>query len=167
MAGENSRELKEHILSLTKEHNVKFIRMWFTDILGLLKSFAITVEELEGALEEGMGFDGSSIEGFARIDESDMVAMPDPATFDLPAKYRVATVDAHSIAIKHRLGPKSAPIVNTAILGAFARATGIVSLEAVAEAVRESVPLKPEENVAATREEYGDVRCGMWDKEKR
>jgi glutamine synthetase len=83
MAGENDRELKEHILSLTKEHNVKFIRMWFTDILGLLKSFAITVEELEGALEEGMGFDGSSIEGFARIDESDMVAMPDPATFDL------------------------------------------------------------------------------------
>jgi glutamine synthetase len=83
MAGENNRELKEHILSLTREHDVKFIRMWFTDILGLLKSFAITVEELEGALEEGMGFDGSSIEGFARIDESDMVARPDPSTFDL------------------------------------------------------------------------------------
>ena len=49
----------------------------------MLKSFAITVEELEGALEEGMGFDGSSIEGFARIDESDMVAMPDPDTFQL------------------------------------------------------------------------------------
>ena len=57
--------------------------MWFTDILGYLKSFAITVEELEGALEEGMGFDGSSIEGFARIDESDMIAMPDPDTFQL------------------------------------------------------------------------------------
>ena len=56
---------------------------WFTDILGILKSFAITVEELEGALEEGMGFDGSSIEGFARIDESDMVAMPDPDTWQL------------------------------------------------------------------------------------
>ncbi|MBI4332159.1 MAG: type I glutamate--ammonia ligase [Chloroflexi bacterium] len=57
--------------------------MWFTDILGFLKSFSITVEELEGALEIGMGFDGSSIEGFARIDESDMVAMPDPTTFTL------------------------------------------------------------------------------------
>ncbi|MBI4288358.1 MAG: glutamine synthetase [Chloroflexi bacterium] len=57
--------------------------MWFTDILGFLKSFAITVEELEGALTEGMGFDGSSIEGFARIDESDMMAVPDPSTFQI------------------------------------------------------------------------------------
>jgi glutamine synthetase len=55
--------------------------LWFTDILGFLKSFAITPEELEGALNEGMGFDGSSIQGFARIDESDMVAVPDPNTF--------------------------------------------------------------------------------------
>jgi len=82
----------------------------------------------------------------------------DPATFDLPAKYHVATVDASSIAIKYKLGPKSAPIVNTAILGAFARTTGIVSLEALAEAVREAVPIKPEENVAATREAYWEVR---------
>jgi glutamine synthetase len=76
-------EAKEYVLKMAKEHDVKFIRLWFTDILGMLKSFAITVEELEGALEEGMGFDGSSIEGFARIDESDMVAMPDPNTFQL------------------------------------------------------------------------------------
>jgi glutamine synthetase len=62
---------------------VKFVRLWFTDILGFLKSFAITSEELAGALEEGMGFDGSSIQGFARIDESDMVALPDPDTFCL------------------------------------------------------------------------------------
>lgn len=74
---------KEYILEMVKKHDVKFIRLWFTDILGYLKSFAITVEELEGALEDGMGFDGSSIEGFARIDESDMVAMPDPNTFEL------------------------------------------------------------------------------------
>ncbi len=74
---------KEDVLKMAKEQDVKFIRMWFTDILGFLKSFAITVEELEGALNEGMGFDGSSIEGFARIDESDMVARPDPATFRL------------------------------------------------------------------------------------
>jgi glutamine synthetase len=57
--------------------------MWFTDVLGVLKSFAITIDELETALNEGMGFDGSSIEGFCRIDESDMIAMPDPSTFRL------------------------------------------------------------------------------------
>ena len=68
---------------MAKEHDVKFIRLWFTDILGVLKSFAITVEELENALENGMGFDGSSIEGFCRIDESDMIALPDPDTFKL------------------------------------------------------------------------------------
>ena len=74
---------KEYVLRIAKELNVKFIRLWFTDILGFLKSFAITVEELEQALEEGVGFDGSSIEGFARIDESDMIALPDPNTFCL------------------------------------------------------------------------------------
>ena len=83
MANRSREEGKEYVLKMAKEHNVKFIRMWFTDILGFLKSFAITVEELEGALEEGMGFDGSSIEGFARIDESDMVALPDPDTFKI------------------------------------------------------------------------------------
>ncbi|MCX5886251.1 MAG: glutamine synthetase family protein [Proteobacteria bacterium] len=72
---------KEYVLKMVKENDVKFIRLWFTDILGFLKSFAITVEELEGAFSEGMGFDGSSIQGFARIDESDMIAMPDPNTF--------------------------------------------------------------------------------------
>ena len=74
---------REYVLKMAKEHDVKFVRMWFTDILGFLKSFSITVEELEGALDEGMGFDGSSIEGFARIDESDMMAKPDPTTFTL------------------------------------------------------------------------------------
>jgi glutamine synthetase len=75
------RKDKEYVLRLAKEHDVRFIRLWFTDILGFLKSFAITIDELEQALEEGMGFDGSSIEGFARIDESDMLAVPDPNTF--------------------------------------------------------------------------------------
>jgi glutamine synthetase len=74
---------KEQVLKMAREHDVKFIRLWFTDILGVLKSFAITIEELETALEEGMGFDGSSIQGYARIDESDMVAKPDPTTFQL------------------------------------------------------------------------------------
>ena len=74
---------RDYVLKFAKEHNVKFVRLWFTDILGVLKSFAVTVEGLEGALEEGMGFDGSSIEGFARIDESDMIAKPDPNTFQI------------------------------------------------------------------------------------
>jgi len=83
MAKRSKDEGKEYILKMAKDNDVKFIRMWFTDILGFLKSFAITREELEQALEDGMGFDGSSIEGFARIDESDMIAMPDPDTFQL------------------------------------------------------------------------------------
>ncbi len=75
-----SDQAKEQVLKTVRDNNVKFIRLWFTDILGMLKSFAISPDELELALEEGMGFDGSSIQGFARIDESDMVAMPDPST---------------------------------------------------------------------------------------
>ncbi len=74
---------KKDILKIAKERDVKFIRLWFSDITGQMKGFAITREELEGALEDGMGFDGSSIKGFARIDESDMIAMPDPTTFML------------------------------------------------------------------------------------
>lgn len=76
-----SVKTKKEVLELVKENDVKFIRLWFTDILGQLKSFAITTAELEKAFSEGMGFDGSSIKGFARIDESDMIAMPDASTF--------------------------------------------------------------------------------------
>ena len=83
MVNRSREEGKEQVRQMVKERGVKFIRLWFTDILGFLKSFAITVEELENALEDGMGFDGSSIEGFARIDESDMVALPDPGTFQM------------------------------------------------------------------------------------
>jgi glutamine synthetase len=74
---------EEFVLKTVKDNGVKFIRLWFTDILGLLKSFAITEKELELILKEGAGFDGSSIEGFVRIDESDMIAMPDPNTFQI------------------------------------------------------------------------------------
>ncbi|MFL5990643.1 MAG: glutamine synthetase family protein [Rubrobacteraceae bacterium] len=72
---------KQTVLQEAKDSNVKFIRLWFTDILGTLKSFAITVDELEDALDGGMGFDGSSITGYQDIEESDMIAMPDPSTF--------------------------------------------------------------------------------------
>jgi len=74
---------KENVLRTVEERGIRFIRLWFTDILGFLKSVAITKQELEAALEDGVGFDGSSIEGFARIDESDMVALPDPTTFSV------------------------------------------------------------------------------------
>ena len=73
----------EYVLKTASDMNVRFIRLWFTDVLGTLKSFAITTDELEGALAEGMGFDGSSIAGFARIEESDMMAHPDPSTFQV------------------------------------------------------------------------------------
>jgi glutamine synthetase len=73
----------EYVLRTVEERGIKFIRLWFTDVLGTLKSFAITPQELEGAFTEGMGFDGSSIEGFSRIQESDMVAFPDPSTFQI------------------------------------------------------------------------------------
>jgi len=69
------------VFKLVKEKKVRYIRLWFTDVLGFLKGFTITKDELPRALEDGMGFDGSSIEGFARIEESDMIARPDPTTF--------------------------------------------------------------------------------------
>jgi len=69
------------IMKLVKKNKVRYIRLWFTDVLGFLKGFTITVDELPRALGDGMGFDGSSIEGFARIEESDMIARPDPSTF--------------------------------------------------------------------------------------
>ncbi len=79
----DTKEAREFVLHTVREQDVKFIRLWFTDILGNLKGFAITVEELKEALERGKPFDGSSIEGFARHDESDMIALPDATTFTL------------------------------------------------------------------------------------
>ncbi len=82
MLQENGAEL-EYVLRSAQENDVKFIRLWFTDILGNLKGFAITVDDLVDAIEQGVGFDGASIEGFARFNESDMRAFPEPATFSL------------------------------------------------------------------------------------
>ena len=73
----------EYVLREARENDVKFVRLWFTDILGNLKGFASTVEELESSLTRGMGFDGSTIEGFARTDERDLYALPDPNTFNI------------------------------------------------------------------------------------
>ena len=76
-------QAKENVLKTVKDKDVKLISLWFTDILGFLKSFDITPRELEEALDNGTGFDGSSVEGFARIDESDMLVRPDPTTFQI------------------------------------------------------------------------------------
>jgi len=76
-------QAKQDILRQAEEANVKFVRMWFTDIIGTLKSFSLTVGELEDALDGGMGFDGSSITGYQDIEESDMIALPDPSTFKI------------------------------------------------------------------------------------
>ena len=73
----------EFVLRALEERDVRFVRLWFTDVLGFLKSVAIAPAELEGAFAEGIGFDGSAIQGFARVYEADMVAHPDPSTFQL------------------------------------------------------------------------------------
>src|SRR5689334_18447557 len=79
-------EARKDALKQMQDEGVEFVLLWFTDIEGHLKSFAITPSEIEGALDDGMGFDGSSITGFNAIEESDMVAIPDPRTYQvLPA----------------------------------------------------------------------------------
>ena len=74
---------QEYVLRAIEERDIRFIRLWFTDVLGILKSVAIAPAELEGAFDEGIGFDGSAIEGLARVYEADMVARPDPSTFQV------------------------------------------------------------------------------------
>ena len=74
---------QDYVLRTVEERGIRLVWLWFTDVLGFLKSFAVTSEELEQAFEEGIGFDGSAIEGFARVQESDMLARPDAATFQI------------------------------------------------------------------------------------
>lgn len=81
-----------------------------------------------------------------------------PSEFtELAKDYRIATVDAYNIAIKYRLGPKTSPIVNTAILGAFVKVTGVVKLPSLLDAIKEMVPIKPEDNAKAAEEAYNSV----------
>jgi glutamine synthetase len=74
---------EDFVLRALEERDVRFVRLWFTDVLGFLKSVAVAPAELEGAFSEGIGFDGSAIEGFARVYEADMLAKPDPSTFQI------------------------------------------------------------------------------------
>ncbi len=82
MSPEMSKQ-QEFVLRTVEERNIRFVRLWFTDVLGFLKSVAIAPAELNNAFDEGIGFDGSAIEGFARVTESDMLAKPDPSTFSI------------------------------------------------------------------------------------
>lgn len=74
---------QEYVLRTIEERDIGFVRLWFTDVLGKLKSVAVTSSELEGAFREGIGFDGSAVDGFARVQESDMLAVPDASTFQV------------------------------------------------------------------------------------
>ena len=74
---------QEFVLRALEEREIRFVRLWFTDVLGYLKSVAVAPAELDSAFDEGIGFDGSAIEGFARVHESDMLAKPDPSTFQV------------------------------------------------------------------------------------
>ena len=74
---------QDYVLRTVEERGIRFIQLWFTDVLGVPKAFAITPAELENALEEGMTFDGSAIDGFSRVQESDVLAKPDPRTFQI------------------------------------------------------------------------------------
>ncbi|MEI6120720.1 MAG: glutamine synthetase family protein [Actinomycetes bacterium] len=82
MSEEISRQ-EDFVLRTLEERNIRFVRLWFTDVLGFLKSVAIAPAELDNAFTEGIGFDGSAIEGYARLTESDMLAKPDAATFSV------------------------------------------------------------------------------------
>ncbi len=74
---------REYVLRTVEERGVRFVQLWFTDVLGIPKTFSITPAELENALDEGMTFDGSAIDGFSRVQESDVIACPDPKTFQI------------------------------------------------------------------------------------
>src|ERR1700709_405348 len=74
---------RDFVLRTIEERGVKFIRLWFTDVVGTLKSVAIAPAEVEGAFAEGLGFDGSAIEGLTRSYEADVLAHPDPTTFQI------------------------------------------------------------------------------------
>jgi glutamine synthetase len=97
MSAEISKQ-QEFVLRTLEERNIRFVRLWFTDVLGFLKSVAIAPAELENAFAEGIGFDGSAIEGFARVTESDMLAKPDPANSAMA--HRSSRNSAH--VLRHR-----------------------------------------------------------------
>jgi glutamine synthetase len=83
MALDGAQGQRDYVLRTVEERGIRFVQLWFTDVLGTPKGFNITPAELENALEEGMTFDGSAIDGFSRVQEADVLARPDPTTFQL------------------------------------------------------------------------------------
>ena len=111
---------QDYVLRTVEERGVRLIRLWFTDVLGQLKSFAISPAELENAFEEGMQFDGSSIDGFSRVQESDVLARPDPNTFELlPWGNRRRAVGPH--VLRHRSTYDGTPLRGRPPAGAEAQ----------------------------------------------
>jgi glutamine synthetase len=94
---------RDYVLRTVEERGVRLIRLWFTDVLGTLKSFAISPAELENALEDGMTFDGSSIDGYSRIQEADVLAIPDPTTFEVIPWVDPKTAEARIFCDVHNL----------------------------------------------------------------
>ena len=109
MEDEDAERQQDYVLRTVEERRVKLVRLWFTDVLGSLKSFAISPAEIENALEGGMTFDGSSIDGFSRVQESDVLAIPDPNTFALGKLY---TTRFYRL-LKTRLAPDAAVSVQS------------------------------------------------------
>ena len=103
----NSNRHTDYVLHMAEERGIRFIRLWFTDVQGFLKSVAINPTELDTALREGMTFDGSAINGYARIQEADMVARPDPSTFRVLPWRREQTVAACSATSNRQMGHHS------------------------------------------------------------
>lgn len=99
---------QEFVLRSIEERDVRFVRLWFTDVLGFLKSVAIAPAELEGAFAEGIGFDGSAIEGLARVSEADMLLQPDPSTFQV-LPWRVASDGATARMFADVMNPNGEP----------------------------------------------------------
>jgi glutamine synthetase len=89
---------RDYVLRTVEERGVRFVQLWFTDVLGIPKSFSITPAELENALDEGMTFDGSAIDGFSRVQESDVLARPDPKTFQI-LPFRIGRPDGDGSAV--------------------------------------------------------------------
>src|SRR5260370_25322839 len=90
---------QDYVLRTAEERSVRFIQLWFTDVLGIPKTFTITQAELENALEEGMTFDGSAIDGFSRVQESDVLARAHPKTFQLLPYLRDNTPAARIVCV--------------------------------------------------------------------
>lgn len=100
-------------------------------------------------------FSGLKKDGWVLVNTKNKISKE---RYDLLRDYRVATVDASAIAVRNRLGNATSPIVNTAILGAFARITGICGIDSVCAAIKKGVPIKPEENARAAREAFEEVK---------